>query len=185
MHQRVIGTHADHGWPQVSSAKAGCECPRPVHSLHGCLHLLPVGQHQQAGAWQLHTRQHVCAGKSAWPSLAQPITGACSAAVTLHAVPDKGAQCRMLRSHSYSSAKVRLPCCSCASVTHDWKLGIWAAGQSGVWGLGSAMLCPEGAHVHAWDIKRHPILGAAGICWISLCAHLHILAGAVDSRSAQ
>lgn len=117
-------------------------------------------------------------------SLPGPLTGACSAAAVLHAVPGKGPQGCKLRSHSHSSAKVRLPCCSCASVTEDRKLGIWAAGQSGIWGLGSALLCPKGAHVHAWDIKCHPIPGAAGICWIPICAHLHILAGAADSRSA-
>ena len=71
--------------------------------------------------------------------------------------------------------------CSCDS---GLKLGMWAAGQSGIWGLGSALLCVEGANVYAWNIKCHPVLGAAGICWVPLCAHMHILAGAADSRLA-
>lgn len=56
---------ADHRRPQVPAPATGCECARSVHPLHGSLHLLPSGQHQQGHDRPLQPRHHVCNGEIA------------------------------------------------------------------------------------------------------------------------
>lgn len=57
-----MAAHADIRWAQIPVPPAGHVLARPVHPLHGCLHLRCPRQRNTDTGRQIHARQHVLDG---------------------------------------------------------------------------------------------------------------------------